>query len=118
MEEKDVERIQGHCLYSFVCAQRKSVYVYCSVFLFHFSQLQEIRLLKEHKFQYTTKIQSVQRGSVSMLNESIVDENSGFQLWTLALVNMHFISALNVCCHVYVNKKSCASRHCVNLAHS
>ena len=55
--------------------------------------------------------------SIRFLNESIVEKkkNQCFQVFsrTLALVNVHFISALNSCYHVYVNIKKPRSQFTV-----
>ena len=54
--------------------------------------------------------------SIRFLNESIVEKKPQcFQVFsrTLALVNVHFISALNSCYHVYVNIKKPRSQFTV-----
>ena len=49
--------------------------------------------------------------SIRFLNESMVEKTVFSR--TLALVNMHFISALNSCYHVYVNIKKPRSQFTV-----
>ena len=91
-------------IYMFIDVLKGNHFVYYFVLIscFIFSQLRDSLMRRAQISVYNENTVSL-RCSVSILNESIVDENSGFQLRTLALVVMFMLT-----------KENCAS----NLAHS